>query len=145
MKTGGRQKSSLPNANPSKLQAIGEKTGLWIKARLGNFFLNLGRGCPALMRLAEGKYGSLLAKLGMLLVLFCAIAPVWWQNRKTESELRALQKDVNTLKDHINFYQSEIRTLKSDPTYIEYLLRHELYCGYKNEHIVREDDYGRDR
>lgn len=91
------------------------------------------------------KYSDLLLKLGVVAVLVFAIVPVQWQNRRIHSHVRAMHLEVETMKKQVRSYQNEIHALKTDPNYVEYLLRQELHYGYKDEYILMEKDDGRDR
>lgn len=71
----------------------------------------------------------------MLVVILSVLVPQSRQNQAMKSRLQELRLEIRNLQKSVTSYQQELDALRGDPTYVEYLLRHKLYYGYKGDRI----------
>lgn len=96
-------------------------------------------------------YGTILGA-GIAAILFSSILPVWLQNKNMRQQIRDLRKQVQSLERQVSHFQNEITAIKTNPTYIEFLLRNKLHYRRKGDYIqqlptkmIGRPQNGRDR
>lgn len=88
------------------------------------------------------EHGNFLVKAGIVSVLFATAIPVWLENKRTASEIRSLRQELSEMERQVSLHEKEIEALRTDPDYVEYLLRTRFFYGCRNERIWRKDDAG---
>jgi hypothetical protein len=89
-----------------------------------------------------GERGGFLVKAGLVSVLFATAIPAWLENKRTSSEIRSLRQELSAMGRQVSLYEREIEALRTDPDYVEYLLRTRFFYGCRNERIWRKNDAG---